>query len=995
MEHYEFQQFADKLPEGMLLLTSQGEILAANRKAGELLQILPQDLANQNFSLMTDVSETDIVQRLKFCARSRTPKPLSIKLLNTSCVVTSGFLFTPAKASALAHIILRIQEHQPSISLFHSLNEKIEKQKRLMRSLSQSRDNLEGMVQKRTAELMIALEEAKTNETELLEKEERLSLATMSNGVGIWDYNLQTQQVVWDDSMFSLYHMRREDFSSSYDAWTSSLHPDDYERSHQEIQDAISGKKSINSEFRVCWPNGEVHHIKAVAKLFYDDNGNPLRMLGTNIDITERKQDEEKLRKSEERWKFALEGAGDGVWEYDFETRENVVSQRLMQMIGFDLDASLSIDNLFDDWAGRLHPDSLTKTKKAFKALLKNKTNLYVVEQQVRCEDGHYIWLLTRGMVVSRANDGRPKRMIGTVSDISSRKQEALVRLQLAASVFSHVREGIIITNAAGCIIEANDTFTEITGYSREEVIGQNQHILQSPSRQSPEFYAAMWQEIGTTDYWTGEIWNCRKNGEEYAATLTVSAVKDDDGKVSHYVALFSDITQLKDDQYQLEQMAHYDALTHLPNRTLLADRLAQAMMQCQRHDNSLAVVFLDLDGFKDVNDAHGHDVGDELLVALSRRMKEALREGDTLARIGGDEFVAVLADLATVEDCPPLLNRLLLAASEPITVDDTELNVSASIGVTLYPKDSVDADMLLRHADQAMYLAKQAGKNCYHFFDIAQVDAANTRRESLDKISKALDRLEFVLHYQPKVNMSTGEILGAEALIRWQNPDLGLVPPYDFLPIIEGHSISLALGEWVIDTALNQLSQWQRMGITLPISVNISAYQLQQADFVSRLKALLANHPDVSPEHLQLEILESSALTDINCVSATMLACRDLGVDFALDDFGTGYSSLTHLRRLPASLIKIDQSFVRDMLEDADDLSIVEGVIRLAKAFNRKIIAEGVETIAHGSALLQLDCELAQGYGIARPMPASDIPAWMDSWSADESWQAKNLKLG
>jgi len=308
---------------------------------------------------------------------------------------------------------------------------------------------------------------------------------------------------------------------------------------------------------------------------------------------------------------------------------------------------------------------------------------------------------------------------------------------------------------------------------------------------------------------------------------------------------------------------------------------------------------------------------------------------------------------------------------------------------VTLYPQDEESADQLMRQADQAMYLAKEAGKNCYHLFDMAHDDAVKRLRQSIGDIRTGLYRHEFILFYQPKVNMHTGQVIGVEALLRWQHPERGLVPPLDFLPIIEDHAISLDIGEWVIDTALSQISQWQNFGIMLPISVNISAYQLQQTNFVTRLETLLAAHPDVSPHHLELEILETSALTDVNHVSTTMYACRALGVHFALDDFGTGYSSLTYLRRLPASMIKIDQSFVRDMLVDPNDLSIVEGVVSLARAFQREVIAEGVETIAHGTALLKMGCELAQGYGIARPMPASEIPEWLEDWKPDDAWNS------
>jgi diguanylate cyclase (GGDEF)-like protein len=440
-----------------------------------------------------------------------------------------------------------------------------------------------------------------------------------------------------------------------------------------------------------------------------------------------------------------------------------------------------------------------------------------------------------------------------------------------------------------------------------------------------------------------------------------------------------------------LERIAYHDLLTDLPNRVSLTDRLNKAIVKCQRSNQSLAVAFMDLDGFKAINDNHGHHVGDELLVEVSKRMKMALREDDTVARIGGDEFIAVMVDLDNIEDSEPILKRLLKTVAEPLTLSDRVIKVSLSIGVTHYPVDGEDADQLIRQADQAMYVAKQAGKNRYHLFDTAQDNANKVQQQSIGDFHVALGRHEFVLHYQPKVNMRTGEVIGVEALIRWQHPERGLVPPLEFLPAIEGHDISLELGEWVIDTALSQISQWQSMGVNLPISVNISAYQLQQANFATRLSILLAAHPEVTPQSLELEILETTALSDINRVSATMAACNKFGVCFALDDFGTGYSSLTYLRRLPAYLIKIDQSFVRDMLEDTDDLAIIEGVVSLAKAFKRDVIAEGVETIAHGAALLQLGCELAQGYGIARPMPADDIPEWISNWKVDDSWRLKN----
>lgn len=576
--------------------------------------------------------------------------------------------------------------------------------------------------------------------------------------------------------------------------------------------------------------------------------------------------------------------------------------------------------------------------------------------------------------------------LLAVTRDISERKL-AEEKIQLAASVFSTSREGILITAADGSIIDVNDAFTQITGYSRDDALGQNPRMLSS-GQQDKVVYEALWHSLISTGYWFGELWNRHKNGEVYAESLSISAVRDDDGITRHYVGLFSDITLTKMYTQQMERIAHYDALTGLPNRVLLSDRLQLAMAQAQRRGQQLAVAFLDLDGFKAVNDKQGHEAGDQLLVALANHMKRALRDGDTLARLGGDEFVAVLVDLADVNACQPLLSRLLAAAAQPIQYGDHQLQVSASLGVTFYPQgEDIDADQLLRQADQAMYQAKLAGKNRYHIFDAYRDSSIRGHHENVEDIRRAIDAEEFVLYYQPKVNMRTGEVIGAEALIRWQHPEKGLLLPAAFLPVIEDHLLAVTLGTWVIDTALTQLESWHTAGLNIAVSVNICARQLQQADFVQYLSDILAAHPNVQPGDLELEVLETSAIEDLEHVSAVIKACQDIGVKFALDDFGTGYSSLTYLKRLPVSTLKIDQSFVHDMLTDPDDLAIVEGVLSLATAFYRQAIAEGVETVEHGKLLLQFGCELAQGYGIARPMPAYKILNWITTWKPDPTW--------
>ena len=583
--------------------------------------------------------------------------------------------------------------------------------------------------------------------------------------------------------------------------------------------------------------------------------------------------------------------------------------------------------------------------------------------------------------------DSKPdQRFIMICRDITERMR-ANESLQQAASVFGHTREGITITSANGTIVDVNEAFTRITGYSREDVIGQNPRILSS-GRQDAEFYKAMWSTLAEQGHWSGEVWNRRKDGEVYAELLTISAIRDGQGTTQRYVALFSDITAIKAHQSQLEHIAHFDALTNLPNRVLLADRLHQAMAQAQRRQQQLAVVYLDLDGFKAINDHHGHEAGDQVLITLASRMKETLREGDTLARMGGDEFVAVLTDLEDMAASVPLLNRLLAAAEQPVLVGDLCLPVSASLGVTFYPQaQDIEADQLLRQADQAMYQAKVAGKNRYCVFDAAHDSSIRDHHESLQRIRLALERGEFVLYYQPKVNMHSGKVIGAEALIRWQHPEKGLLAPAAFLPVIEDHPLAVDVGEWVIDTAVHQMELWHAAGLDLPVSVNIGARQLQQGNFVARLQVILARHPQVHPGSIELEVLETSALNDMMQVSQVIEDCAANGVKFALDDFGTGYSSLTYLKRLRVTMLKIDQSFVRDMLDDPDDLAILQGIIGLAAAFKREVIAEGVETVAHGTALLQLGCELAQGYGIARPMPPDRIPSWAATWQPDAAW--------
>lgn len=704
----------------------------------------------------------------------------------------------------------------------------------------------------------------------------------------------------------------------------------------------------------------------------------PDHFVAAFLNITKRKQAETALREKEEKYRLLIEGQTDLIVKLDPENRFLFASPSFCHAFG-----TKEHELIGQTLVPLVHKEDLAATIAAIDSIVQPPYQTYF-EHRAITKTG-YRWFGWAGKA-ERDKNGRVTAITGIGRDITEHKLSD-ERLHLAASVFSHAREGIMITGTDGVIIDVNDSFTRISGYGHDEVLGLTPRLLNSGRHEQP-FYAAMWNDLVSKGHWYGEVWNRRKNGEIFASMQTISTVNDSHGKARYFVSLFSDITALKEHEKQLEHIAHYDVLTTLPNRVLLADRMHQAMAQAHRREQRMAVAYLDLDGFKSINDHHGHEAGDQLLITVSERMKQTLRESDTLARLGGDEFIVVMLDLADFASSVPMINRLLAAAAQPVTINGNPLQVSASLGVTFYPQNEVvDADQLLRQADQAMYQAKLAGKNRYHIFDAEQDRSVRGHHESLEHIRRALIEHEFVLHYQPKVNMRSGTLIGAEALIRWQHPEHGMLPPGSFLPVIEDHRLTVDIGEWVIDNALGQMERWHAVGLTIPVSVNVSAHHLQQPDFVDRLRQLLSAHPSIPHGRLEIEVLETSALEDLARISAIIEECQTIGVSFSLDDFGTGYSSLTYLKNLSVTQLKIDQSFVQDMLDDPDDLSILGGVLSLATAFRRQVIAEGVETVAHGTMLLQLGCELAQGYGIARPMPAADFPAWAASWKPDAAW--------
>ena len=606
-------------------------------------------------------------------------------------------------------------------------------------------------------------------------------------------------------------------------------------------------------------------------------------------------------------------------------------------------------------------------------------------EEPLMTSGGKSIWLRT-SKVPLRNQDNEIIGLLGIYENITEHKRAKDKLEQLSGeqqAMLDNELVGIVRTQNRR-IVWNNKAVNRIYGYGPGELEGQSVRILYPDDADFLAKGEDIYAQLNSHGSYRAQVEMVRKDGEKLWIDINGAHLS---GTNDEFLWLLADITPIKKYQDEVEQIAFHDILTGLPNRLLVSDRLKQSLAQAERAEQSLAVCYLDLDGFKPVNDSFGHEAGDKLLIEIARRLQTSVRANDTVGRLGGDEFVLLLTNLENTHEVYEVLQRVMEAIAQPVVIDEThEVNVTASIGIALFPQDSKDPDTLLRHADQAMYVAKESGKNRYFLFNIEQDATMKAEQDIMAGISGGLGRNEFVLYYQPKVNMKTGAVIGAEALIRWQHPEQGLLLPAAFLPLVEAYPSGVELGEWVIDAVFAQLTEWHEQNFDIPVSVNIGTHHLQQVGFVRGLRERFAAHPAVQPGHIELEIVESSAMEDLDNTSQTLQACNEIGLQFAIDDFGTGYSSLTYLKRLPVDILKIDQSFVRGMLNDPEDLSIIEGVIGLAKAFHYQVIAEGVETASHGERLLTLGCDLAQGYAIARPMPGAELPEWVATWQQNEA---------
>lgn len=555
-------------------------------------------------------------------------------------------------------------------------------------------------------------------------------------------------------------------------------------------------------------------------------------------------------------------------------------------------------------------------------------------------------------------------------------RQQTDARLRQAATVFENTRDGVIISDLNGTILAVNKAFTEITGYSEAEVLGQNPRILQS-DRQGPEFYHALWASLTQSGQWQGEIWDRRKNGEPFPAWMTISAVYDAQGIPSHYVGVFSDISQLKRSEERLAHLAHYDPLTDLPNRLQLQIRLAHALEQAERHRRQVAVLFIDLDRFKTVNDSLGHIIGDQLLVDVARRLSARVAGEATLGRFGGDEFLLLLEFIDTPETASDMAQSLLDTLTDPFPLSGSnEVYIGASIGISIFPDDGVTAADLLRDADTAMYQAKENGRNRFCFYTAAMNANMLAQLEIEAGLRRALERNELVLHYQPKADLRSGQICGAEALLRWQRTDSVLEPPGVFIALAEKTGLIVPIGTWVIEEACRQLRIWRDAGwLDLQVAVNVSERQFYSGDLLDIVTAALTRH-QVPGTSLELEVTESMLMADPEQTIDILRSLKRIGVKFSLDDFGTGYSGFSYLSRFPVDSLKIDQSFVRDIVTDPDSAMIAVAIIELAHRLRLKVVAEGVETEAQLGYLQKRECDEMQGYFFAKPMPATAFSA-------------------
>lgn len=681
-----------------------------------------------------------------------------------------------------------------------------------------------------------------------------------------------------------------------------------------------------------------------------------------NIAITESTRNRERLER-------VLWGTNDGWWDWDLENKSVYYSPRCWEMLGYEPGELPSDPTL---WRRLMHPDDVAIAGRSFDEATRHEVQSFSVEVRLRHKAGHYIPVLSRYMVQRDANKSAV-RLSGTNMDLSERKRTE-ERLHQAAAVFETTREGVIVTDANRLIIMVNNAFCDITGYAEAEVVGKGPGILRS-GRHSPEFYETMWTSIAIAGHWQGEIWNRRKNGEIYPQLLSISEVRNGAGAVINYVGVFADVSQIKASETKLEFLAHHDPLTQLPNRLLLRSHLEHGMRAAQRENSRLALLMLDLDRFKDVNDSFGHGAGDELLQQVAERLTSRLRGMDTVARLGGDEFTVMLQKIAHPDDAALVANEIMTSLNKPwLLSNGAEVRIGVSIGISLFPDHGSSTQELLQHADAALYQAKHDGRGCYRYFSQSLTYAARERLDLEARLHRAIENNELRVHFQPLVDVNSGHIVGAEALVRWQDPQEGLIPPNRFIPIAESTGLIDAISQWVLTQTCMQGKKWIDAGLApLTLAVNISARQFQHGDLGETVARIL-DATGFPATRLELELTESALMERDRDVTELLNRLHLIGVKLAIDDFGTGYSSLAYLKRFPLDVLKIDKGFIDNIPHRADDGAIAAAIVAMGHTLGFKVLAEGVETEGQLHFLQSLGCDLYQGYLMSKPVPAAEF---------------------
>jgi diguanylate cyclase (GGDEF)-like protein/PAS domain S-box-containing protein len=685
------------------------------------------------------------------------------------------------------------------------------------------------------------------------------------------------------------------------------------------------------------------------------------------------------IREREARLNLALWGSGDEFWDW------NIREKSLYRLGAARLLGQGSLETMStDEWRNNsVHPEDWPRVQKLLEEHILGRTELFESEHRVRGSAGDWIWVRSRGKVVERDAAGNPLRMAGTARDITIARRAERER-RVALEVLRSMGEAVAVIDLDFCFISVNPSFSRITGYSEEEVSGQNSNLLDS-GQHSQDFYRRVRDILERTGHWAGEMWQRRKDDEEFLGWIEMSEVRDSLGMRSHFVAVVNDITDKKRAEQELRYLANYDTLTGLPNRALLSERLGRAIVRARRQETRVAVLFLDLDRFKDINDSLGHAAGDRLLKAAATRLQATVSAADTVARLGGDEFTVVLEDVESLIAVERMARDILLAFATPLEVDERhDVNITPSLGISLYPDHALVPTDLLKFADTAMYQAKAEGRNTYQIYNETMDTEARHRAAIIASLRKALDRGEFRLMYQPRMSLADGSISGVEALLRWRSPELGEISPSVFVPLAEESGLILSIGEWVLREACQQLKAWRQQGLLdISMSVNVSVLQLLRGNLCEFLQqALVAT--GLPAERIELEVTESMVMQNAEQATAVLNELRTIGVSLAIDDFGTGYSSLVYLKRLPIDTLKIDKEFIDDLTRDPDDEAITSTIITMGHSLGLNVIAEGVETELQLNFLREHGCDEIQGHWLSRPIEGDRCLAFIRDWQPE-----------